>query len=103
MTQYDWMDDALCRQVSPEIFHPTIQETSLANKAKAVCANCPVIDACLEYALGMPGVTGIYAGTNEKERRLMRRRREQNATQGNQGVRDTSTAGQQTSIRIPTR
>lgn len=92
MTPYDWMDDALCRQISPDIFHPTVQEQSIANKAKKVCVNCPVISNCLDYALSMPGITGIYAGTTEKERRQMRRREYREAKR-TESVRPASAAG----------
>lgn len=44
--------------------------------AKALCAVCPVIEQCLNYALEHPEWTaaGIWGGTTERQRRLMRRR-----------------------------
>lgn len=103
MFKWDWMDNALCREVSPDIFHPGVNELTLAKQAKAICAKCPVIDKCMEYALENPSITGILAGTNEKERRDIRRRQEKGHAEGTEGLRETGTAGFETSIRIPTR
>ena len=75
LVKYDWMDQALCREIGPEIFHPPNGEYRQVQQAKAVCNKCPVIDKCLEYALTAPGVDGILAATTPKERATMRRRR----------------------------
>jgi WhiB family redox-sensing transcriptional regulator len=41
--------------------------------AKAVCVACPVRRDCLAYAVGSPELVGVWAGTDERERRQMRR------------------------------
>jgi WhiB family redox-sensing transcriptional regulator len=41
--------------------------------ARAVCEACPVRRDCLAYALSAPELVGIWAGTDERERRRMRR------------------------------
>lgn len=43
-------------------------------RAKAVCATCPVIDECLNFAIVHNERLGIWGGTHEKERRPLRRR-----------------------------
>jgi hypothetical protein len=43
-------------------------------EARAVCASCPVREACLAYAV-QAGVDGMWGGTTERQRRSMRRRR----------------------------
>lgn len=61
-----------CQGAPAEMFFdPASQET-----AKRVCAKCPLVDACLEWALSRPHheVYGIWGGTNQDERRLARRR-----------------------------
>ena len=40
--------------------------------AKAICAECPVVAQCLEYALEHR-MDGVWGGTNEAERRELRR------------------------------
>lgn len=39
-------------------------------RAKAICAVCPVASQCLSYALAI-GAAGIYGGLDEKERMLL--------------------------------
>lgn len=44
--------------------------------AKAICAQCPVVAECLDYALTLPasqGEHGIWAGCGESDRRAFRR------------------------------
>jgi len=43
-------------------------------KAKAICAACPVMDDCLSYALETNQRSGIWGGTTEKERKSLRRK-----------------------------
>ena len=38
-------------------------------QAKAICATCPVREACLEYALRIREPHGIWGGMSEAERR----------------------------------
>jgi len=39
--------------------------------AKAICANCCVKGACLEYAIRIRESHGIWGGLNEGERRVI--------------------------------
>ena len=48
-----WRQRAGCRGVDPDIFYPVSDEE--AEDAKAICAGCPVQQACLEWALSQPG------------------------------------------------
>lgn len=41
-------------------------------RAKAICAGCEVRQECLDYALGITDLAGIWAGTGPKERRRLR-------------------------------
>ena len=67
-----WMDDAACRETDPDLFYP---ESAVANKdAKKVCQTCSVVTQCLEYALDHPEEWGIWGGTSQEERKVMRRR-----------------------------
>jgi WhiB family redox-sensing transcriptional regulator len=62
-----WMEEALCAYVDPEMWFP---EKGGNNKdARAICAVCPVIDSCREYALKNHERFGIWGNTSEKERR----------------------------------
>lgn len=71
----DWRDRALCAETDPELFHPEKGGGGGNRAAKAVCAKCPVIEACLEYAMtSQAGEYGIWGGTTEHERRHLGRR-----------------------------
>lgn len=63
-----WQDDALCRQVDiGDLFFP--DKGGSTKEAKAVCAQCPVVDQCLEYALAHQERFGVWGGLSERERR----------------------------------
>lgn len=68
-----WADDALCAQTDPEVFNPDKGSTTLP--AKSVCAACPVINQCLEYALATNQRFGVWGGKSERERRKILRER----------------------------
>ena len=63
-----------CNNMDTEIFFP--EDNGPAAKAEAVhiCSTCTSADKCLDYALHND-VQGIWAGTNEYERKKIRRDR----------------------------
>lgn len=80
----EWTQDAMCAQVDPELFFPTTGASS--EPAKTICATCPVVEECLEYAESFEageqgtqtsyGPFGVYGGRSANERRkAMRERR----------------------------
>jgi WhiB family redox-sensing transcriptional regulator len=74
----DWRDQAACRDTDPELFFP-IGNAGPAllqlDRAKQVCAVCPVRAPCLEWALASGQEAGVWGGTSENERRALRRMR----------------------------
>ncbi|MFB7836133.1 WhiB family transcriptional regulator [Streptomyces sp. NPDC056056] len=67
-----WSEGAACRTADPdELF----VEGAAQNKAKAVCAGCPVRTECLAHALDHRIEHGIWGGMTERERRALLRRR----------------------------
>jgi WhiB family redox-sensing transcriptional regulator len=66
-----WQRRAACRGKGCDPWFATTREAEDA--ARAVCEPCPVRRECLSYALSDPGLVGIWAGTDERERRRMRR------------------------------
>jgi hypothetical protein len=68
-----WRADAACRDRIDIDFFPGLGESTLP--AKKVCETCLVRAACLEYALTNVEVFGVWGGTSERQRRLMRRAR----------------------------
>ena len=81
-----WRERAKCAATTddgmpmydPETWHPVgtgpgaQQQTDMA---KAVCHRCPVMDACLRWALEQHEDTGVWGGLDEEERRRIHRRR----------------------------
>jgi WhiB family redox-sensing transcriptional regulator len=71
-----WRHQASCRSVDPDLFFP-VGTTGMAleqiDAAKAVCMDCPVNRPCLEYALATNQDSGVWGGTSEDERRVLRR------------------------------
>ena len=65
-----WMADSACLTTDPDAFFP---DKGAANKAALmVCADCPVRDACLNYAIQEHITIGIYGGTTAKQRKETR-------------------------------
>ena len=73
-----WFDKAECAGLG-DLFFPTRDEDVSARMAKQVCAGCPVLAECREYALTLPyQYPGVYGGMSQKERqeaKSARRRR----------------------------
>lgn len=75
---YDWRDDALCRDTDPGLFFPvgtTGEALVHIDRAKSVCGECTVSRQCLDFALDTNQDSGIWGGLTEEERRVIRRRR----------------------------
>ena len=65
-----WSARGACRSMPQRIFFPTRGEDHSA--ARAVCAACPVVASCRDYALALPGLKGIWGGLSEHERDELR-------------------------------
>src|SRR5690606_2621401 len=62
----DWVRRSACKGLDPTIFYPATDEE--ADEAKAVCAQCPVQEECLEHAIGHREHNGVWGGATERER-----------------------------------
>lgn len=69
-----WMDDGACRNTTIDFF-PTNGHHLLTRPAKEICNTCPVQMDCLDYALIHAIDHGVWGGTDEKERRRIRKSR----------------------------
>lgn len=81
----DWRNEAVCSgEEKTRLFFPVGVTGAAAvqiEDAKAVCVECPVRLQCLEYAITTNQEYGVWGGTSEEERRVLRRewRKEQRA------------------------
>ncbi|WP_033292423.1 WhiB family transcriptional regulator [Amycolatopsis jejuensis] len=74
LTATGWLARAACQDEDPELFFPISAigpGARQVEKAKAVCARCPVRAECLTYALDNGLDNGIFGGTTELERRKL--------------------------------
>ena len=68
-----WMQRWKCREIPPETFFPS--DGLGVEIARRICAECPVKEPCLEYALRNRIDHGVWGGASERERRRIARRR----------------------------
>lgn len=73
----DWQGQALCRGNQAHLFFaPSTLERKdererRENKARSICAVCPVRPECTEYAMEIREPYGIWGGYTEVERRQL--------------------------------
>lgn len=75
-----WSENAACSTVSADLFFDHEGETREQREmreraAKAVCEDCPALNACRDFAVERPGIHGLWGGMNGRERAAERRRR----------------------------
>ena len=68
----DWTPKAACKAEQPDALFVRGAEQ---NKAKQVCAGCPVRTECLAEALDNQIEWGVWGGMTERERRALLRRK----------------------------
>lgn len=73
MIDTEWMNEGACAdpRVDSALFFPSPSDKS-SRAAKRICAGCPKIDRCLQHAVEYHEV-GVWGGTNDYDRRVMRR------------------------------
>ena len=72
----DWRPKAACRDTDPELFFPvgsTGPAVDQIASAKRVCNLCDVKEDCLEFAVVTNQESGVWGGTSEEERRMLRK------------------------------
>ena len=73
---WGWQFEALCRDMSCNVFfHPWGERgparDAREERAKQVCARCPVIQQCRSFALAVQEQYGVWGGLSEGERSLL--------------------------------
>lgn len=69
---------AECRNHDHELWFPLSERPSAQpgiEKAKTICFSCPLVDACLEYAIEFHMEFGIWGGHTSRERQRLGMRR----------------------------
>ncbi|WP_298750581.1 WhiB family transcriptional regulator [uncultured Serinicoccus sp.] len=70
---WEWQFEGACRTTSPEVFfHPEGERGPARRRrderAKQVCASCPVLEQCRTHALAVREPYGVWGGMTEEER-----------------------------------
>ncbi len=68
---------AACSTADPELFFPISSSGPAARqvtRAKAICARCEIRQAYLDYAVAAGPIQGVWGGTTERERQLLKQR-----------------------------
>ena len=75
-----WRAVARCRGLDSCLFYPYDEEDGDdARVARQVCAECPVVDECLESAIENREEYGIWGGKSPRQRRSIKRMRRKSA------------------------
>lgn len=93
---WDWQRHGSCRDLDLAVFfHPEGERdpsrARRVNRAKEVCADCPVIEACRDWARRVEEPYGVWGGESEDERRALLARRRRDARR-RRSSRDTPAA-----------
>jgi WhiB family transcriptional regulator, redox-sensing transcriptional regulator len=72
--EWDWQLNGSCQGLNSSVFfHPDGERGSArsrrADRAKAICQHCPVLEQCRRYALAAREPYGVWGGLTEEERR----------------------------------
>ena len=67
----NWQQYAACRGCDPDIFFP--RRGKDVHEPKTICAGCPVLEECREWATFYGERQGIWGGLSWNERRRARR------------------------------
>ena len=73
LSNYEWQMHGTCRTADPEAFFPAEasrgrNSATIEARAKAMCAQCPVIQQCLRHAMRVREPYGVWGGLSEDER-----------------------------------
>jgi WhiB family redox-sensing transcriptional regulator len=74
----EWMNHGNCRHEPPARFFPS--DGVGVERARRICATCPVKGQCLDYALRNRIDHGVWGGASERERRRILKTRRQEAS-----------------------
>jgi WhiB family transcriptional regulator, redox-sensing transcriptional regulator len=75
-----WRERAACLGAATDLFFPVGAAGAAGGaadetrRARQICASCPVRQQCLAYALASGQQYGIWGGSDEQERRRLRRK-----------------------------
>jgi WhiB family redox-sensing transcriptional regulator len=76
-----WMDEGACRDHNGDLWYA--DKPHLVDRAKEICASCPSLQPCLQWALDSNERYGVFGGHTYQERVNLVRRTTRNQEAGN--------------------
>ena len=78
--KWEWQFDGACKNLDTEEFflEPNMRGANKKQRevnAIKVCNNCPVKQACLDHALSVPEIYGVWGGMTEDQRHALLKKR----------------------------
>ncbi len=75
-SEWDWQLQGSCQGLNSGVFfHPDGERGAArarrADRAKAICQRCPVLEQCRRHALAVREPYGVWGGLTEEERRAL--------------------------------
>ena len=77
-----WMDNAKCHTGDGIVWFPELGQSKLTGTAKKFCADCPVRERCLSFAVDNEIMYGVWGGKSGAERRRILHSRRYKARMG---------------------
>lgn len=73
---YPFDGTQLCNESNSDLFFPEeYLDPKKLMAARELCNSCPLVSACLEYAVSTPWLDGIWAATTPRQRSRIRSQR----------------------------
>ena len=80
---YPFDGTQLCNESNSELFFPEeYTNPAILQEAKAICNSCPLVANCLEYAIDIPSLEGIWGATTPRQRSRIRGQRRKKVLSG---------------------
>lgn len=81
--EWEWQYQGACKSMDTEMFFLDdrmrgSEKTKRERKAVEICNRCPVIQQCLNHALKVPEIYGVWGGTTADQRISILRRKKVN-------------------------
>lgn len=67
-----WAARGACRDHDPGLWFAEESDTAQRQQAETICRGCPVATECLDYALAVPRLQGIWGATTPRQRTRIR-------------------------------
>lgn len=93
-THENWRNDAVCKDLDPNLFFPPASNVLMNKVAKNICRQCPVNNDCLLESLSNQEPYGVWGGISEVERDALIHKQKRVEAKRGRSVSQPRAAGQ---------